>query len=197
MAIKYTNTNKVMQKAAEYMAAQSKLELMAKRPRTAIRATWKKVGDGWKVVSVKKKTFRGNYVASGNLVKSIRPLSENLEFGISALWYADAIRAGRKPWPQAKFNGNKGIPVESIKEWTKIKRLRPRDPKTGKFLKNNLSNRRAMQIMMNRKIKYFGIEPFDFKAIAQRTMLDKFKPQIDKAIKDDLTNYVDKKRTSK
>lgn len=195
MAIKYTNTEKVVANAATFMASQAQLELTAKRPRTAIRAQWKKVGDGWKVVASQKKVFRGNYVASGNLVKSIRPFSNGLEFGITANWYADAIRAGRKPWANAKFKGDKGIPIDTMKQWTAIKRLRPRDPSSGQFLKNNSQNRRAMQFMMNRKIKYFGIEPFDFKRIAQQSMLAKFKPQIDAAILQDQQEYLKHKRT--
>jgi hypothetical protein len=197
MAINYTNTEVVMANASIFMSSQSQLELTAKRPRTAIRAQWKKIGDGWKVVSVQKKVFRGNYVASGNLVKSIRPFAKGLEFGITANWYAEAIRAGRKPWANAKFSGGKGIPIDTMKEWTTIKRLRPRDPSSGQFLKNNETNKKAMRFMMNRKIKYFGIEPFDFKSIAQKSMMAKFKPQIDAAIKLDQMLYLAEKRDEK
>lgn len=186
-----------MTETAAYLAAQSILELTAKRPRTAIRSSWEKVGDGWKPVAPQKKVFRGNYVASGNLVKSIRPFSDGLEFGITALWYAEAIRAGRQPWPNWKFKGNKYIPPDAMKEWTEIKRLRPRNVKTGQFIANTEKNRNAMRFMMNRKIRYFGIEPFDFKQIAQRTTMAKFKPLIDAAIKKDQQEYLNKKRKEK
>lgn len=186
-----------MAEAATYLASQAILELTAKRPRTAIRASWEKVGDGWKVVTDQRKTFRGNYVASGNLVKSIRPFSKGLEFGMTALWYAEAIRAGRKPWPNSKYKGNKYIPPDAMKEWTQNKRLRPRDIKTGQFIPNTEKNRNAMRFLMNRKIKYFGIEPFDFKRIAQRTTMAKFKPAIDVAIKLDQQQYLNKTRKEK
>lgn len=200
MGIDYNITASVMQNASIYLASQAQLELTAKRRRTAIRASWKKIGDGWKVAESQKKTFRGNYVATGNLVKSIRPFSEGLEFGMTALWYAEAIRAGRQPWANSKFKGNKGVPFKDpnvILEWANVKRLRPRDTKTGQFIPNTQRNRKAMAFLMNRKIKYFGIEPFDFKSIAQRTTMAKFKPEIDMAIKKDQQNYLKIKRTEK
>jgi hypothetical protein len=197
MAIDYKNTEEVMVKAAIFLAAQAKLELSAKRTRVSIRAKWKKVGDGWEVEESQKKTFRGNYIATGNLFKSIKPISKGLEFGMTALWYADAIRAGRKPWPQSKFEGNIGIPPDKMSEWTKNKRLRPRDLKSGQFIQNNRNNRNAMNFLMNRKIKHFGIQPFDFKRIAQQSMLAMFKPAIDEAIKKDQTEYLKNKQTEK
>lgn len=182
----YPSTEKLLVKVADFYAAQARLELQAKRPRTAIRASWKKVGTGWQVVGVRKQKYRAPFVASGNLVKSIQPIAKGMEFGIKMDWYGDAIRKGRKPWPDAKFNGDKGIPLTTMKSWAQMKRLRPKDPESGQFLPPNDKNKRAMQFMINRKIKHFGIEPFDFQSIALKTTLSKYRDDINKAIKQDI-----------
>jgi hypothetical protein len=179
----YLETNKVVKAAAEYMAAQARLELQAKRSRTSVKATWKKVGDDWQPTSVRKTIIKKNFVATGNLFKSIKPIADNLEFGVSFAWYGQAIIDGRQPW--GKFKGGKGIPVETMKRWTEIRRLRPRSAK-GKFIGNSKNNKEAMQFMMNRKIKHFGIEPFDFIKMPRQVTMQKFKEQITQAVKKDI-----------
>ena len=186
----YKNTEKVLKAAADFFASQARLELKATRPRTAIRADWKKVGNGWQVVGVRKQKFRAPYVASGNLVNSIKPISRGLEFGISMDWYGQAIIKGRKPWPNAEFKGDKGIPLATMKSWATMKKMKPKDPATGKFLENSDKNKRAMQFMMNRKIKHFGIEPFDFRAIAYQTTMSKYRDKINDAVKQDIENQI-------
>lgn len=172
------------------MAKQAKLELQAKRSRTSIRATWKRVGTQWRVVGKRKQKFRGNFVASGKLVRSIRPAARDLSIGISAEWYADAIIEGRKPWRGAGFKGRKGIPVETMKTWTRQKRMRPRDPASNMFIKNTPQNRRAQQFLINRKIKHFGTEPFDFVSIAFSSTMAMHEQKIQDAITQDLDNAI-------
>lgn len=186
----YPNTEKLLVDAAAFYADQAKLELKAKRPRTAIRATWKKIGNTWEPEFVRKQKIRAPFVASGNLVNSIKPIADGLEFGISMAWYGDAIRKGRKPWPGAQFNGDKGIPPTSMKQWAQMKRLRPKDPKTGQFLGNNEKTQKAMRFLMNRKIKHFGIEPFDFQKIALATTLSKYRSKINDSIKQDIEGQI-------
>lgn len=187
--MKFKLTEGVVKSAAEYMSVQVKGQLTAKHTRTKIRAEWKKVGsNSWQPVKVLKSKFRGNYVASGNLVNSIKPYSQGLEFGVEMDWYGEGIRLGRQPWQGAKWKGNKGIPVDTIKSWAKLKGFRPRDLKSGQFIQNNEKNRKAMLFMMNRKIKYFGIEPYDFLTMPRRVTLDKFRAKINDAVKQDLIN---------
>ena len=73
MAIAFRNSVAVVADYSKKWAIACRNMLEIKRPRTSIRAKWKKVGGGWQVVSATKKTFRGNYVASGQLVASIQP----------------------------------------------------------------------------------------------------------------------------
>lgn len=184
--MKYKLTEAVVERASDFFASQAKLELQAKRPRMAIRATWKKVGNGWQPVSVRKITIRSNYVASGNLVRSLRGWSQGLEFGVEMDWYGQAIINGRQP--EGKYKGGKGIPTDKIKNWAKMKNIKPRNIKTGQFIKNSEENRRAMLFMMNRKIKHFGIEPFDFIKMPRRATLAKYRDEIEAAVKKDIQN---------
>lgn len=187
MAINFVHTKQVIEKMAAFYAAQAKLQLEVKHTRISIRAKWKKVGNDWQPVNVVKQKVRANYVASGNLVRSIKPYSDGMEFGIKMDWYGEAIRQGRQP--MGKFRGGKGIPVSNMVQWSKMKRLRPKDSK-GQFIANNARNREAMQFMMNRKIKYFGIEPFDFIKKAKASTIAQFKSQLDNSVKEDIKNSV-------
>lgn len=187
--MKFKLTEAVVKGASEYMSVQVKGQLTAKHTRTKIRAFWTKVGkNGWQIKEAVKSKFRGNYVATGNLVNSVKPFSQGLEFGVEMDLYGDAIRLGRQPWQGAKGKGNKGIPIDAMKSWAKVKGFRPRDLKTGQFIQNNEKNRKAMAFLMNRKIKYFGIEPYDFLTMPRRVTLDKFRAKITEAVKQDLIN---------
>lgn len=182
--MKYKETKKVVEDASEYMAQQVKYQLQAKRPRTNIKAEWKKVGGDWQATSVRKSKTSRNYVASGNLVKSVKPIENNsLEFGVSFAWYGQAIINGRMPW--GKWRGGKGIPVETMNKWILQRNIKPRDTK-GKFVGNKA--KASMSFMMNRKIKYFGIEPFDFVTMPRRVTINKFLPKIQEAVKKDILN---------
>lgn len=184
--MKYKLTEAVVSRAADYFASQAKLELQAKRPRMKIRANWKKVGSGWQPINVRKGTMRSNFVASGNLVRSLQGWTQGLEFGVEMDWYGQMVINGRQP--EGKNKGGKGIPVDKMSQWAKMKGLKPRDVKTGQLLKNNSENRNAMNFMMNRKIKHFGIEPFDFIKMPRRVTLDKYRDEIAAAVKKDIEN---------
>ena len=172
---------------AEFYAKQAQLELEAKHTRISIRAKWKKIGTDWQPINVVKQKVRSNYVASGNLVRSIKPFIDGMEFGISMAWYGEAIRQGRQP--MGKYRGGKGIPVSTMFEWSKMRRLRPKDSK-GQFIANTQKNRNAMAFMMNRKIKHFGIEPFDFIKKASESTNAQFKKQLDDSVKQDIKDFV-------
>ena len=188
--MKYKETQKVMAEAADFMAKAVRLTLQAKHTRTAIRSKWKKVGDGWQPVDPVRQKVRANFVASGNFVKSIEPVSTELTFGVEYLWYGEGIRQGRKPWANARWKGDKGIPSNSLHKWTQMRGIRPRDLSNNQFIKNTASNRNGMVFMMNRKIKYFGIEPFDFLKMPRVYTLDKYRSKIIESVKKDIQNGI-------
>jgi hypothetical protein len=117
-------------------------------------------------------------------MKSVKPIARGLEFGLDYAWYGQAIIDGRQPW--GKFQGGKGIPVETMNKWIQQRRLKPRNK--GKFIGNSDQNKRAMSFMMNRKIKHFGIEPFDFVKMPRQITISKFLPLIKDAISKDIKN---------
>ena len=176
MAIAFKNSVAVVADYSKKWAIACRNMLEVKRPRVSIRAKWKKIGGGWQVVSATKKTFRGNYVASGELVASIQPAPNKLDMGITMSKTGDYVERGRKP--------GKGIPINSMRSWVKMKRIQPRDMSTGRFASN--SNKEAMQFMMNRKIKYFGIQPFPFVAQARQQILPAFKKALTQALQQDI-----------
>lgn len=176
MAIAYKNSEQVVAEYSNKWAIACRTLLEVKRPRTSIRAKWKKVGEGWTPISVSKKTFRGNYVASGQLVNSIQPAPKGLDMGITMNKTADYVQNGRKP--------GKGIPLASMRNWTKMKRIQPRDMGTGRF--KGKADENAMRFMMNRKIKHFGIEPFQFVTMARKEILPQFNKALTTAMAKDI-----------
>lgn len=178
MAIAFKNSEAVVVEYSNKWAVSARMMLEVKRPRTSIRAKWKKVGEGWTPISVTKKTFRGNYVASGQLVNSIQPNPNGMTLGITMNKTGDYVQNGRKP--------GKGIPLDSMRNWTKMKRIQPRDLSTGKF--KSKATAEGMRFAMNRKIKHFGIEPFPFVTMARTEILPSFNKALTKAMAQDIKN---------
>ena len=178
MAIAFKNSEAVVAEYSNKWAVAARMMLEVKRPRTSIRAKWKKVGEGWTPISVTKKTFRGNYVASGQLVNSIQPNPNGMTLGITMNKTGDYVQRGRKP--------GKGIPLESMRNWTKMKRIQPRDLSTGRF--KSKATAEGMRFAMNRKIKHFGIEPFPFVTMARTEILPSFNKALTKAMAQDIKN---------
>jgi hypothetical protein len=178
MAIAFKNSEAVVAEYSNKWAVSARMMLEVKRPRTSIRAKWEKVGEGWTPISVTKKTFRGNYVASGQLVNSIQPNPNGMTLGITMNKTGDYVQNGRKP--------GKGIPLESMRNWTKMKRIQPRDLSTGKF--KSKATAEGMRFAMNRKIKHFGIEPFPFVTMARTEILPSFNKALTKAMAQDIKN---------
>ena len=176
MGIAYKNSEEVVKAYSQKWAIACKTLLEVKRPRVSIRAKWKKVGDGWQPISSTKKTFRGNYVASGQLVNSIQPNPQGMTLGITMNQTANWVQNSRKP--------GKGIPLNAMSQWTKMKRIQPRDMSTGRF--KSKSNAESMRFLMNRKIKHFGIEPFPFVSMAREQILPSFNKDLTKAMAKDI-----------
>jgi hypothetical protein len=176
MAIAFKNSMAIVADYSKQWAMACRTMLEVKRPRTSIRAKWKKVGGGWQVISATKKTFRGNYVSSGQLVSSIKGSPNGLDLGITMNQTGQYVQSGRKP--------GKGIPLDAMRNWVKMKGIQPRDMSTGKY--KSKSNIDTMMYMMNRKIKYFGIEPFPFVTQARQQILPSFNKAFTQAMQQDI-----------
>jgi hypothetical protein len=94
--------------------------------------------------NVTKQKVRANYVSSGNLVRSIKPIADKLEFGIEFDWYGQMVINGRAPFGKTK--AERAYHQAALNEWMKMKRLRPKDPSNGQFIKNTEANSKAMSL---------------------------------------------------
>ena len=72
-----------------------------------------------------------------------------------------------------------------------MKRIQPRDMGTGRF--KGKADENAMRFMMNRKIKYFGIEPFPFVTQARQQILPSFNKALTQAMSQDIKKGLFKK----
>jgi hypothetical protein len=172
----FANSNKEFKRMSEYFAEQMRINLGAKVKRKSYKSKWR----NGKPYNTSVKTFRGNHNASGNLIKSIKVVKSNIGYAVKINDYGEFVNDGR--------NKGKGIPISAINKWIKQKNLKPRDIKTGSFKKNTPAARKSMAFMMNRKIKYFGIEPYPFIKMSRETTVYQFKDTIKNAMKKDIMN---------
>lgn len=161
---------------AEYFAEQMRINLGAKVKRKTYRSNWK----NGKPYNTRVKTIRANHIASGNLLRSIEVVQSNKGYAVEMAEYGEYVNSGR--------DKGKGIPVSKMETWSKQKMLRPRNLRTGAFIKNSKNNRSAMNFLMNRKIKHFGIEAFPFVKMSRETSIYMFDSKIKGAVKKDMYN---------
>lgn len=99
----------------------------------------------------------GDKVASGKLKNSIKvqvnESQEQTTIQVIAEDYFQWVQSGRLP-------GKKGVPIESIEQWIRERKLKGRDKK-GKFIKN-----RNFAFAIQKNIKKFGIRPSNFLDVA-------------------------------
>jgi hypothetical protein len=99
----------------------------------------------------------GDKVASGKLKNSINvqvyESQEQTTIQVIAEDYFQWVQSGRLP-------GKKGVPIESIEQWIRERKLKGRDKK-GKFIKN-----RNFAFAIQKNIKKFGIRPSNFLDVA-------------------------------
>ena len=74
-----------------------------------------------------------------------------LELGFEAADYFPFVEEGRKP--------GKMPPVSAIAKWIRIKPIKLRDLKTGKFIKKSKGNVNSVAYLIARKIGAFGVKP--------------------------------------
>jgi len=172
----FANTDKSLKKMTEYFAEQMRINLGAKVKRKSYRSSWK----NGKPYNTRVKTFTASHSASGGLINSIQVFKSNQGYAVSIAKYGEYINDGRQK--------GKGIPIAKMDAWIRQRRLKPRNLNTGAFIKNTPQNRKAMGFMMNRKIKYFGMEAFPFIKMSRESTLYMFKGQIKNSLKKDIYN---------
>jgi len=173
------NTEKQIERMAVEFKLQIQGQLRRKRKRVSIRAKWTKDGKTWKPSKITKSTYTSNYKASGNLIDSVRVEGKGLDWEVIMLPYSYYVINGRKK--------GKGIPIKAMQQWIKDKKIKPRQSETGQF---KSMSRKTMGFLMNRKIKYFGIEGFDFVEPARKDVLKRYSGALTKAIKKDILNII-------
>lgn len=178
--VKFPKTDAQLHRMADAFAKGMQIELARKRKRVGLNIKWTKDGNNWKPIGVTKKTFVGNTIATGNLLDSIVVTGSDMEYKVEMEDYAKYVISGRKK--------GKGLPPNIMLKWIKDKKLRPRV--NGKFAKVTKDSYKNMAFMMNRKIKYFGIDGYDFVEPARKDVLKRFKGSLTKAMNTDLINLM-------
>lgn len=156
--MEYVNLERVLIQMANEFVAVAKGKLDEKRTFTTPKVRWTKAGKGWRGKKIGTRQRTGKINASKRLSDS---LGFTIEYQngmpfimIESLDYAIYVNDGRKP--------GKYAPPKKITRWITWKGIRLRDMKTGKFIKQTAQGYRSLQFLINRKIKYFGIEPTHF-----------------------------------
>jgi hypothetical protein len=174
----FANSNREFKRMTEFFAEQMRINLGAKVKRKSYRSKWR----NGKPYNTSVKSFRASHSASGSLIKSIKVTKSNIGYAVSINQYGEYVNDGR--------DKGKGIPVAAINKWIRNKNIKPRDLKTGSFKKNTPSVRKTMTFLMNRKIKYFGIEPFPFIKMSRESTVYEFKDSMKGAMKKDIMNNI-------
>ena len=191
MFARVSNVSETLDRFGALVVERAKKELNSLKPRKVYRAKWKK----GKLQSVQIKIKQQRADSSGALKNSleyhVQETSNGATLVIESLDYGFYLQEGRLP--------GKGIPPRAMDAWIKSKGIRPQDTVKGGFKKSKRTkggkgegdkNLKAMAFMMNRKIKYFGIEPNPFMneaiAFAQPKLAEELSEAYAKDIADQL-----------
>jgi hypothetical protein len=177
---KFPKSDAQLKRMADMFAKGIQIEIARKRKRIGLDTKWEKDGKNWKPVSTTKRTFKGNSIATSNLFESVKVTGSDMVYNVEMADYAKYIISGRKK--------GKGLPPDVMLKWIKDKRIRPRIG--GKFVKVTKNTYKNMAFLMNRKIKYLGIAPFDFVEPARADVIKRFKGSLTKAMNTDLMNLL-------
>lgn len=189
------NTRDAFTTFGEKVIRRSMQELNIQRQKTRIRAKWK----NGRPTSIRRSRFYAKIDRSGHLKRSIRFTIEGdnasnytiafyiEEYGI----FVNAGRMGRlKTFDDLPSKATaKGAPVSYIRQWIETKPIRARD-ENGAFVKMTPKRLKAMSFLINRKIKFFGIEPTHFFDDALNDSLNECLVDINQAIARDLANNI-------
>ena len=186
---KFPRLEAVLEEMGDFVVKQAKRNLTEKRERINVRAKWQ---DG-RPTSFEFKKGKRKSSASGTLEKSLGYDLKETDQGIVIEYrgrsYGLFLDKGRYPFMKSVAQG-KGIPPSAMNRWIEEKRIQPRDLTTGQFIEKTPANMRSMAFLMNRKIKWFGIEPTHFFSEPEEQARDKFEKKIIEAFEEDIANQV-------
>ena len=165
---------------------RARTELKRTRTRVGRRSKWK---DGQPIES-KTYTYKGKIEASGKLGQSLIPDVILDKKGVPQLSikgedYGVYINQGRG----ATKNGGDGSVKRGVVDWMRVKGIKARDFKTGRFIKQE-----AAAFMIARKIHHFGIEPTWFMRTAMNTTTPRWRGKLKDALGEDTIVKLTKKR---
>lgn len=136
---------------AKSLAAEAKKQLAMDQPHLSVRAKWK----DHKPIGIKKRTIlMAPSDNTGALSASITAVQGTDDASITMLGYGEVVDLGRSP--------GKGVPISMLEEWVDSKL-----PVHGDI------DSKSLTYLVNRKIKFFGIEPTHF--------MDKAADEVDKS----------------
>ena len=179
--VEFKNTAKQIERIAYAFQEALKSAMFRKQKRTGIRAKWEKTTSGWKPKSIAKYKYSANMIASGFMRDNTKAVKiDDFDWEITMPFYSKYIIEGRKK--------GKGIPINVMDKWIKQRRIKPRGA-GGKFTKMST---KTLGFLMNRKIKYFGIEGNDFVTPEREQVLQRYKGALTKAVNKDIAEAITK-----
>jgi hypothetical protein len=87
--------------------------------------------------------------------------------------------------------GSKQPPMKSIKQWMEAKRIKVRDPETGRFIKQTKKNKEAAAFSIARKIKLRGIPKTEWFSQPFREEFAKLPPEFMEALGKDVEEFLE------
>jgi hypothetical protein len=178
---KLPKTDKQLGRMADAFAEALKSATKRRIKKTGIRANWKRAGKNWMAYNIRKKTYTTQISASGNLAQNIKVAkTDDYDYSVVMPFYSKFVIEGR--------NKGKGIPPKVMDKWIRQKRIKPRGG-DGKFTS---MSKESLGFMMNRKIKYFGIEGFDFVTPEREQILKRYKSALTRAMNQDIKDLIEK-----
>jgi hypothetical protein len=169
---------KYMIEFAEGVVEDAKKELQAKQVRTSYRAKWKK----GKPYQIEKRLRRYVPETTGALADSIRYEIKEIGGNKLVVFYAEAY------WYYVNFGRKAGkfAPVDVIRQWVYNKPIRPQKGGGKGFAKIGPKTYDTLAYLINRKIKWFGIEGTNFWTktfeIYNEELVEKLGPRLAKDI---------------
>ncbi len=186
---KFPRLEEVLTEMGDWVVKKAKQNLGARQTRKNVRASWK----NGRPTGFEFKKAQRDLKATGRLQKSLGyELKEDVQSIVvkyKGLDYGCYLDRGRYPFMKG-VGGGKGIPPAKMRDWIEASKIQPRDLTTGQFIEKTESNMRSMAVLMNRKIKWFGIEPTHFFSEPEEQARDKYEQKIIEAFEEDIRNQV-------
>lgn len=176
---------------AQGIIVAAKEELSVKRPRKYLRAKYRnKRPYKWEIKMSKPRSIDQKENISKSLKYRMSIKNGDVFTEIRGVKYMEYVDKGRYPYMKHPSESGKGLPPKIVSKWTRTKPIKPRDLKTGRFLPRTEKNIRAMNFMINRKIRWFGIEPTNFLQKARIRAGNEYDDKIVAAYEEDIANQL-------